>query len=777
MDHSIDKSSFDDYEEEISIRQITQTMLRHKWVIVASTILVTLAAVFYSYFMPPSYSSKILIKLESGKNAMQQGQEFINEAMGKGEVNMDDEIAILETRHLLDKAIDRLDLKTRYFGKEGYKTIEYYKNSPFVLTIRNLNPILLNVPFQIIPADNDHFRLLLEDSVMQESADQLPLPYDEEFAYGDRIETPWFDLTVQKIFLDPEKTYSFMVMSDDKMYKFVSEGLSIQAKSDMGNILELTFQDNNQLRPKEILDSIAATYIQESLDLKSRNAKEKLDFLDKQLMEMSAKLNVSAQKLDAYKKSHTITDLGEKASMASKKISDFESELFELNTQKSITENILNYINENKDQSSINISTNQIDEGGLEQIIESLNEANEELVELNAEYTSFHPDVIKQKREVDTITKTLTRTLQSNLRNIDKRIHKVEETIDQKNEAMRQLPEKERQLSTLSRDFMVIEKLYSILLEKRAEATVVESSKVLDIRVIEPATMEEQPFRSHGSLFVLVGVIIGLIIGIILSFLLEMLDDTVKDIEDIEKRTKIPVYGVLPQRDEKHKDDDFAFNEGMMVISNNIEFMKSEEETKLITITSSVASEGKSTILSELAKNFASNGRKVIILDMDLRKASLHDKLSIDNEVGMSDLLTGKKSLGEVTQSTRYENLDVITSGKLPKNPMRLILSHELKNVTDGLLLQYDYVLIDAPPVGLVADAMALMRMADLTLIALKANYSKKEFIDDINRFVKDESITPGIVLNGVKEQGHYGYGYGKGYGKRYGGNYYGASK
>lgn len=768
-------AELDDYEEEISIRQIVTTLKRHKLVIFLSTLLVTIAAIFYSYFIPPSYSSKILIKLESGKNSQQQTQGFVDEAMGKGSVNMEDEIAILETRNLLEKAINRLDLKTRYFSKKDYKTQEYYKNSPFIVTIKEFNSIMLDNKFTIRPVNKERFRLVIEDPLSEDASGQFPLPYDEEFTYGELIETPWFAFTVQNLFAFEEMTYSFMIMSDNSLFTFVRDGLSIQSKSEQGNILQLTFTGNTQQRPKDILDAIAETYIQASLDLKRDNARETLGFLDAQLSEMNAKLRVSEEKLDSYKKANTITDISEKASLASKKISNLESKLYEINMQKAITENILSYIYENEDQTTINISATQIEQGGLDQIIENLNDANSKLVELGANYTSFHPDYVKQQREVSNLIETLIRTLESNLRNLNKQISELEQVIERKNASLRTLPETERELSTLSRDHMVVEKLYAILLEKRAEATVVESSKVLDIRVIEPATMEEEPFRSHASLFILAGMIIGLILGVVLSFVLEFLDDSVKEIEDIEKRTKIPVYGVLPQRDEK-KVDDHIFNEGMLVISNNVEFMKSESDTKLITITSSVASEGKSTIISELAKIFASNGRKTIILDMDLRKASLHDKLKLDNELGMSDLLMGEKSLGEVTQSTKYDNLDVITAGRLPSNPMRLILSEELKNVTEGLLIQYDYVLIDAPPVGLVADAMALMRMADLTLIALKANYSKKEFIDDINRFVKDENINPGIVLNGVKEQGHYGYGYGKGYGKRYGGNYYGAS-
>ena len=762
-------------EDEIDIKEIFKTIGNYKRMITFSALIFFLLALIYAYFSPNIYKTTTLVKLASEKK--QQDDQFMSEALGKEGANIDDEITVFKTRYMVEKALSRLNLDTRYFTTHNLKTQEFYKNAPFVVTSVNLIESMKDVRFELIPDGTESFRLLLEPSFKTKAMEalsllsEIPIVYDETHRFGELIETPWFTLTVQKIFTLEDNTYSFVVMSEDAKAEFIAKHLSASAQSKLGKIVALSFEDIIPLRAKEFLDALSRAYVQENLDLKSQTAQKKLDFIDMQLDAINKTLKGSEKNLQAFKATNIVVDLGSKAQLTSEKLGELESQLYEQNMKKGVMENVLNYIEVNKDMKNISVSSSQLESPALNTLIEQLQKANTELASLLTDFTSLHPDVVKVNQQILSLKEALKDTLKSNLRNVKNRSNELARIISKHKKSLQSLPEQERQLTRLTRNFLVNEKIYSFLLEKRAEAAIVESSNVLETRIVEPAVLPKRQVKPKRLLILIVGLIIGVIIGVAFAFLREFLNDTVHGIEDVEKRTNIPVYGVVPFLDEKKSVQPYF--EAMRVISTNVEFLQTKAKSKLITVTSTVAGEGKSSTLSELAKVLATNGRKVIILDLDLRRSSLHDKLSLPNKVGMSTLLSGKHTIKDVRQKSKFENLEVITAGPVPPNPIGLIMSDGLKLAVDQLLTEYDYVLLDAPPIGLVADAMALMRMADITLIVLKADYSKKEFINNFARFTKDPNINAGVVLNGVTAGGHYGYGYGSNYGTTYGSDYY----
>ena len=196
---------------------------------------------------------------------------------------------------------------------------------------------------------------------------------------------------------------------------------------------------------------------------------------------------------------------------------------------------------------------------------------------------------------------------------------------------------------------------------------------------------------------------------------------------------------------------------------------------RIISVTSSVSGEGKTTIVAKLGEIISQTNKKVIVLDLDLRKASVHKEFNLPNNVGMSNYLTGQNSLEEVIKKSENEFVDIITTGPLPPNPSELILTEKMKNLLEELKKSYDYVIIDTPPVGLVTNALILMNYSDITFTIVRASYTRKEFIKNLDRLAKEHSHNHvGMILNGVEIGDKYGYGYGVSYGYGYGnGKYY----
>jgi capsular exopolysaccharide synthesis family protein len=269
------------------------------------------------------------------------------------------------------------------------------------------------------------------------------------------------------------------------------------------------------------------------------------------------------------------------------------------------------------------------------------------------------------------------------------------------------------------------------------------------------------PVKPNRKLIVLVGLILGLVLGIVQALLRNFFDNTIKRNEDIERLTDIPLYGTLPIVKEPSRMP--AYIEAVRSLWVNLAFIRSTRKSKMIAVTSNISGEGKTFTIYHLSRMIAkSSAHRVIVLDMDMRRSTLHEKFHISNtHQGVSTVLSGAYRAEEAIVHTSYENLDVMLSGPKAPNPTRLIISDAFESLIETLSQTYDYILIDTPPIGIVSDAMKIMHASDLVLFMVKAEYSKKEFIQTINRMNEHEEINLGIVLNGVDyTKTYYYYGY-----------------
>ena len=766
-------------EDEIDIKEIFSLLSQYKKSILFIVFISTLFAFVFAYFSPNIYQSQSMIKLNPN-DYYNNRTDFMSVALGKEGNNIEDELVIFKTRHLAKAALKYLHIGTRYFVTKNLKTHELYKNTPFVVTVESIDPRLQGVRFTLLPLEKNLFQLILEPSLTtklkqklfsKDSEENKPIVYHKTHQYGEKIVTPWFSFTVQKLYELDHASYAFSITDNKNMAGFIQGGISASSndKEGMGSVVILHFTDTVALRAKEILDAVSRTYIEEKLEIKAESAKKKLHFIDMQVEAIHKTLEGSSKKLQDYKANNTIVSLDNNAKLTSRKLSDLESELYEINLQIDMLENTIQYMDTHKDIQGINIDSLQHTNAAINTIILEIRDLLTQRAKVSVYHTKSHPLMLKIMKELKSLTTSLRESVLGSLRTLKKQKQSLKTLINAHKEKLRHLPEQEQKLEQLNRNFLFNEKVYSFLLNRRAETAIIEASTVSGIRIIDDANMPASPIKPKRSLIILVGLILGLILGIALAFLRDFLHDTIQTVEEIEKLTKIPVYGVLPHLDPPKSMN--HYKEAVNVLWSNIEFSQIKSKSKLITITSSVPTEGKTLTIAQLGMLIARNNKSVIILDLDMRKATLHEHFKLHNHIGMSTLLTKRATLKEAIQETETPNLKMITSGPKPPNPTGLIMSDLLEKITERLMEHYDYVLLDSPPIGLVADAMKIMHLADITLIVTKAAFSKKAFIKNINRLTQDENINPGIILNNVPLTKSYGYGYGYGYGYEYGEN------
>jgi capsular exopolysaccharide synthesis family protein len=770
--------------DEIDLKDLFKTIMKYKYIIAFFAIIFALASAIFAYTKPSIYSSFATIELQEDSNKWSP-DDALKQAFSGGSVNVENQIEILKSKSLADRALKDLNLKTRYFTVKNYRTKEYYNNSPFIVIDKILDDTIYGTTFNLTPVDEESFRLeikpiskfskrgVLALTGVQPLEDYELITYDKVHKYGEDIVSQWFTLNITKLSSLENEEYSFAFVHPSIASDVYLSDLSVSQVSELSSILRVSIEDNVSLRASDLLNSLFKAYLEQEVERKSEVANLSLDFIDNQLEEINKKLKTSETDLESYKEINDVISLSDKAKTVSTQLVEYESKIQELNIEENILNNLFQYISNNQNLAGLSVGSITFADPALAILIKSLHEQASQKEALLLDYTELHPEVKKFSQTIATLRRQIVASLKNNLKQLEQRKKSLNDLIYKYQKSIETLPKQERELTRLTRHFSVNEKVYSYLLEKRAETAILKSSTISNARILDIALNFSKPIKPKRVLIVLVGLILGVIVGLAYAFLREFFNNTIKNTEEIEKYSSIPIYGVIPFN--KNKKTLSVFSEAFRSIRTNLQFLPQNESSRIISVTSSVSGEGKTTIVAKLGEIISQTNKKVIVLDLDLRKASVHKEFDLPNNIGMSNYLTGQNSLTEVIKKTSNDFVDVITTGPLPPNPSELILNENMKNILDELKKSYDYILIDTPPVGLVTDALILMNYSDITFTIVRANYTRKEFIKNLDRLAKEHSHNHvGMILNGVEIGDKYGYGYGVSYGYGYGnGKYY----
>ena len=771
--------------DNIDLKEVYKIIFKYKTSIVLISILFLILSSVFAYYKPNVYSSSTTIEVLQENNTKLSSADFMLKAFGGSSTNMDNEVAILKSKFIIQKALKSLNLETRYYEKNilGKKT-ELFKNSPFIVTGKTIENLIYYKNIELNPIDEKSFTITIKPVSIYslkgilaklgvkplEPSDKIA--YSKVHKYGQEISTAWFSFTIDKINNLDSPSYSFSFIPTNHLFKVFASELSVSAISKLGSVIKLNYQDNVSLRAKEILNAISQVYIQEGIEEKTKVAQLTLGFIDSQLDKLNIKLSSSELDLQNYKVKHNVIDLQSKIALASQKVGTYEAEQQTLQTEINILENLQHFMNQNSDLGGLTLGTINFADTSLATLVVNLQEMTDKKSLLLVDYTELHPEVLKLTKSISSTKRSIRKALSSSLRQLKQRDSDIKKIIQKYNISLTSLPSQEKELAELSRPMKVNETVYQYLLQKRAETAILQSSTIADARIIDIASENPIPIKPKRKLIIIVGFILGLIVGISVAFLRESLIYTVQNAEEVKKLTSLPIYGSIPYKRDNITKRIYA--ESFKNIRTNLQFLPGSEHNSIISITSSVSGEGKTTITANLAEALARGEKDVIILDLDMRKPSMHKKFNIENNIGMSNYLTMQYSLREVIKETDIYGLHIIPSGSLPPNPSELILSKMFTKLLDTLKTQYDYIIIDTPPVGLVTDAAIIMNYADISFAVIRAQYTRKEFVTNIDSIAADNPQNRmGVILNATRLGREYGHGYSANYAYGYGNSKY----
>lgn len=747
-------------EDEIDLKEVFGTVYRYRYMIVSLVLVFTLASAVFAYFKPNVYKATTTVEISSEK-AKGGTEDILAAAMDAGLANVDTEIEIVKSVAMTEKALQSLDMAHRYYTKRRFKEVELYKDSPFKVGMLKG----YGISFKVIPVDKQHYNLVVDET---KDAQKNVWRYEKIHSYGKEVVTEHFHLNVLKSGEMKEEAYRFVVIDPEKIARMVNKKVSVGQTSKKASVLAISYSDNVALRTQEFTNALAKAYVRKSVEKKNREAELKLTFIDKQLEKINKNLKASAIKLEEFKKSSNTLDVNSKAANILQQMNTYQTQLTDITIRQQLLDSLYSQVKSGKNLESISISG--LDQASLTAMITKLQNTIVRLKSMRQRYTEVYPAVSQLKSEIKELKKTIISSIRSLKESILENQTLLEASIADLQIVLDTLPANERVYGELERKFAVNEKIYSYLLEKQSEVGIIKASTVSQNIIIDQAFYPETAVKPKRKLIVLVGIILGFIMGIALAFLRAFLDNTIKTEDDITHATKAPLLGMIPNAkdiEEKIKVFDSpksSLAESFRNLRTDLQFMSEPGKAVVIAISSTVGREGKTTLCTNLGGIVSMAGKKTIILNLDMRKPTLHKKFGLVNRQGMSTLLSSHTQLDAVIQKTDYQNLDIIASGPVPPNPSELIQNELMSSVLEELKKHYDVIIMDTPPIGLVTDARTLMHYADISLYVMRSGYSKKEYFRALNKLHKEKIQNFAVVLNDVKMEhsgyGYYGYGY-----------------
>ena len=782
-------------EDEIDLKQLFSALMENKLTIFLTMITLVSIAWLYLYMKPVSYETYTTVDVKTQKNTpVMPNMELFEGLGGLSNDEVDKQMILYKTFSVNKEVLDVLSWDVQYFREEGLKKIELYNNNPVeIIDMKITNRDFLNKKFMIYPHNEEEFTLkivehslfsrlfrpILDLPVFKNTSFNEPI-FEKNYTYGTLVETKDFKFRALKV---SDFTKPFIVQFNgskrDIYENIIKNNLTISRVDPKSSLIRIAYRGNIPERSEEYINTLSKMFSALNVAEKSEKNRKILASIDKQLEEISGLMAKSEMTIEAYKVSENIVKPSEQSASLIEKLSKIDFELTQAELKYSMLINLTNAKNYSRNLGSLSLSLSELGEKKIASLFDALQMAQLKRSELQIDFKKDFPELRKIEIKIANIKRKIKSSISSLRNTLAGKIDGLKIEKQKSEDFLKTLPAKERKLVNYNRNYDVNSKMYTYLLQLKSEKTIAQSAILSDFKIIDKAYTDSKTAKPKKLLVLLVAGITGLLLGIFLALMKEFFDDRLKDLHAIESETTLSVFGFIPQLKKKVvklevlENKNSSFTESFREIRNNIRAGYGANDSNIILVTSTVSGEGKTVTSINVASILSLTNKKCIIINMDLRKPMMHKYFSMSNKLGLTSYLTGKESLESVITKTKHKNLDVISAGPAVSNPSELLLKPELKEMLAYLRVHYDYIIVDSAPVGLVADSLELLKMADLTLFVLRDGVSKKGYIKNLNRMIRINHIdNVSLVVNGVQEHksgygsyGGYGYGYGS-YGK-----------
>ena len=748
----------------------------------------------YTYRLPDVYGAKAQLLLKSEKTY--DYQDPIYKGLGAYGMYMDvkNQIRVLQSRDLIGKVIDRLDVDVSYFIVGRIRKSEVFGTFPF-----EAEPVIYdeakayNVTLSVQVTDVDSYELSVSNGEERDI-------YAGKF--GEFLNTTNFGIILNKNYEFEDDNlshlknsrYEIILRSQEYMINYFMSRMTVE-NLEHTSILELKVTDEIASRGKMFVDTLSNAFIEHSKKTQLEVNQNTLDNINKQIIEVQKMLITIENELLKYKNDKDIMNLSEEQKDYLDQYFRYSEEIRQLQDKFLSTELLEKYVNKSKDEHFLPPQFYILD-GDVYlslKVTEYYNmqlEINDKLVNVSVE----HPDVIKMEEDLTVIKKDIIIYINNLQVALTAKIEAKSQLRETFKEEVQVIPMELQGVENINRELDVNNKMYLFLLEKRTNTLIARAGIIPQVEIVESASSMGLVGPERGKkrkLFTLGGVILALLIAVLRNIFFERIEN----VRQLEEVTNLSVVGGIPFLKEiispiiVDKQPRAQVTECFRVLRSNLEFMGDpDSKSRVIMISSYFPGEGKTFCSTNLSVILARSEKKVLIVDFDLHKPRVHKALEIENEFGISNYLVDKKNIDEIIHKDVLPNLDVITSGLIPPNPSELLLRKKMNIFVEHIRSEYEVIIFDTPPFGILNDAVVLAAHADTFLAVVNSKFARKRGIKNVEKVLATRpDVSHGLVLNAIKlsrfnyyyskyayKYSHryaysMGYSYGYGYGENYG--------
>ena len=774
--------------------------LLHHWPLFLISILISFSVAYYINVRKlPIYKMENLVAIKDEQNPFFTTNTSLVFNWGGTTDKVNTSVITLASRSHNEKVVERLQYYLTYLRDGKYQQVDAYKQTPFFIEVDTLQAQMLNEQIKIVFRDSVNFtlsvsfeedkRINFQNYTTKETSSLYvdEGEFSEDFKIGQTISTPFFR---GKLMPNPEVIgkpntpyYVFFQDYDDTVKRYLS--INIIPESRGSSVLRMALTGDNKAKLVDYLNVSVKVLAEDMLERKNLFATKTIKFIDSSLAQKSAELTSVEDELNQFKDRNAIFNLESEGTNISAKLNELDVRKEAVNRELNYYNTLEEYLTTHSDYRNVPApSVAGISEASVVSGVGKIVALAQERNKLQYSFKDDAPIFNDIDRQINAVKSVLLENIRSSKGLKNQELSSINRDIGRYEGEIRKLPKEQQGLLKIERRYNLSQSTYNLFLDKRSEAGLVKAANVSDVVIIDSAkdTGGGKIGPNTQLNYVMAG-LFSLFFPVIIVFVRVFFDTQIRDAKMLERITPIPLLGVIGR---SHVGSNLAvlnkpksaISEAFRNLRSSLQFIYKQQGivgAKTVLITSSVSGEGKSFCSINLASIFALSGKKTVLVELDLRKPKITIDFNMDNSVGVVNYLINDATLDEVIQKTEVEFLHVIPSGPIPPNPSELLMGERMNELIDSLKERYDYIILDSPPLGLVADSLQLTKHVDATLYIARLNYSDKNMFTFVNeKYERGEIKNVSVVLNDYIEKGGYSYIYGHGYGYGYGYGTYG---
>lgn len=754
----------------LSLRDVFYKYIRFLPLFILSVAFALLIAYIYLRYTIPIYSVSGSMIIRSEQPGGQRNNDVENLINGTKADNIQNEIEVLKSRPLMQRVVDSLNLQYSYTAKGRFKEVNIYNLGPFYMEALEIADTTRSFTFKVKFLNNSVFRI---------NDDKNTFSFGQVFKNDKGL----FRL-IKNPKVDVSKEYSITWTPDKDAASRYAGAVQVALKSAGTGILFISMRTSNAKMGADIINKLMQEYALYSVEQKDKTSVQKLNFIDERVAQYRHKIDSAQDVLNIFERQNNLIDSKAQSDNYFGNINESDKKINELLISQNVTDMVSDYLLDKKNQYQKVPTTLNLTDGTLIELVSEYNKAQimrQQTIDGNV--AAGHPLMKQANDQVEKLRSSILELLKNIRSSISASIGSSKGKSQQSQIQLQSLPETVKEQLQMLRELETLQGLYKLLREEREKQAITKSANVSNSDIINMAYASTVPVTPNRRAIQMLAILLGLGLPALIIFLSEILNDKVSTRMDIEKITAAPILGEIGH---SFSDKVLVVNkttrsmvaEQFRIIRSNLQYVLNKKEKSTILFTSSFSGEGKSYVATNMGAVLALAGKKTIILEFDIRKPRILAGLEIPKGPGITNFLIGKSELKDIIrQVPEQDNLYVLGCGPIPPNPSELLLDPKMDELFAWLKENFDIIIVDTAPVGMVSDAMTLSKYVDSTLYLVRQGHTFKKQIGLIDEFYLGNKLPKvSIIINDVKMKpgygyygyGRYGYGYGYGYGSYY---------